>query len=93
MSPFFTLERLKSPSSPVMVPFVVPLTTTDAPMTVSPVESSTTPVQVPFCWAIIAPEAGFGDAAFTLPAAIADRSSKKAPTGLDFFSIIFKFTS
>ena len=49
MSPFFTFDNEKSPSSPVMVPLVVPLTTTDAPMTVSPCESFTTPLQVDVC--------------------------------------------
>ena len=33
----------------VIVPLVVPFTTTDAPITVSPVASTTTPVQAPFC--------------------------------------------
>ena len=48
--PLGTLDREKSPSIPVMVPFVEPFTTTDAPIIVSPVASFTTPVQVPFCW-------------------------------------------
>ena len=36
----------------MMVPLVVPFTTTDAPITVSPVASLTTPVQVPLCCVI-----------------------------------------
>ena len=52
ISPFFTFDKEKSPSSPVIVPLVVPFTTTDAPMTVSPVASLTTPVHVPLCCVI-----------------------------------------
>ena len=52
ISPFFTFDKEKSPSSPVIVPLVVPFTTTDAPMTVSPVASLTIPVHVPLCCVI-----------------------------------------
>lgn len=49
MSPFFTLGILKSPSNPVIVPLVVPFTTTEAPMIVSPFRSTTVPVQEVCC--------------------------------------------
>ena len=52
MSPLLTLDKEKSPSIPVIVPLVVPFTTTEAPMTVSPVPSFTIPVQAPFCCVI-----------------------------------------
>ena len=42
MSPFFTPFKIKSPSKPVMIPFVVPFTTTEAPTT-GPNSSDTTP--------------------------------------------------
>ena len=49
MSPVFTSLKEKSPLIPVIVPFVVPLTTTDAPMMVSPAASFTTPLQILLC--------------------------------------------
>lgn len=49
IAPFCTLGIEKSPSRPVMVPLVVPFTTTDAPITVSPDASFTTPVHVDYC--------------------------------------------
>lgn len=48
--PDFTLSSVNLPSKSVMVPLVVPVTTTDAPITGSPVASFTTPVQVVDCW-------------------------------------------
>ena len=50
--PFFTPSRVNRPSMSVVVPFVVPLTTTVAPITV-PKASSTVPVTFPFCWEIL----------------------------------------
>ena len=49
--PFFTLLRTKSPSIPVTVRLVVPLATTDTPISGSPFGSATTPLQAADCWA------------------------------------------
>ena len=48
--PGVMLERLNSPFRSVIVPLVVPLTTTEAPMMVSPEASFTIPVHGLFCW-------------------------------------------
>ena len=49
MSPFFTPDKENFPSKSVTVPLLVPLIITEAPITVSPRSSTTTPVQVEVC--------------------------------------------
>ncbi len=49
MSPFFTLLKENLPSKSVTAPLDVPFTSTEAPITVSPRSSTTTPVQVEVC--------------------------------------------
>ncbi len=49
MSPFFTLLKENLPSKSVTTPLDVPFTSTEAPITVSPKSSTTTPVQVEVC--------------------------------------------
>ena len=49
MSPFFTLLKENLPSKSVTVPLEVPFTSIEAPITVSPRSSTTTPVQVEVC--------------------------------------------
>ena len=49
MSPFFTLLKENLPSTSVTVPLEVPFTSTEAPITVSPRSSTTTPVQIEVC--------------------------------------------
>src|SRR3712207_2729115 len=52
MAPLETLERVKLPLRSVTVPFLVPFTTTVAPIIISPFASLTTPRQVCCCWTI-----------------------------------------
>ena len=49
ISPFFRLSNVNCPFISVMMPFVVPFTTTEAPAT-GPKLSSTIPVIFPLCW-------------------------------------------
>lgn len=74
-SPFFTLEILKSPSSPVIVPLVVPFTTTEAPIIVSPFWSTTIPVHALFCCTLCTPMASTCGAACMNPVEIPDKNS------------------
>ena len=53
--PFFTPLRLKLPSIPVTVPLVVPFTTIEAPMSGSPLVSTTTPLHKDGCCCIVKP--------------------------------------
>ena len=51
MFPFFTPGKEKLPSKSVIVPVVVPFTTTEAPIT-GPIASTTVPVAVSLCCVI-----------------------------------------
>ena len=67
MSPFFTPSNVKLPSISVTFPFVVPFTSTVAPV-IGPKASSTTPLTFPLCWE-------------TLTLCFTGAISAKAPTG------------
>ena len=83
---------MKSPSTPVMVPLVVPFTTTEAPITVSPVASLTTPLQAEFtcCAASTSFERGGVDTAYIIPLLKAEMISI-SPTDLKCLFIISLF--
>ena len=75
VAPLLTLLISKLPSKSVIVPVVVPFTRMDAPMTASPCESITTPLQVLLCCVISTP-ATLSVAAFTAKGLKAIMASK-----------------
>lgn len=90
MSPSFTPSRLKFPSTSVILPFVVPLITTDAPAT-GPKSSSTTPLTFPVCWVIVISLFSDAESAYTLVESGIAPAIRIKLTGLNCFNIIDKF--
>ena len=88
--PFFTSLRLKLPSVSVIVPFVVPFTTTDAPA-IGPNSSSTVPVTFPFCWEIAVSCFSGAKSADALTGSVIAPATRIKLTGLKFFNIIIDF--
>ena len=75
MSPFFTFGKEKAPSKSVMVPLVVPFTMTEAPITVSPSASLTTPVAVSLCCVIFTSSAPGAEMAKAAPVEVPIKNS------------------
>ena len=74
----------------VMLPFVVPFTTTDAPAT-GPNSSSTVPVTFPSCWEILVLGPAVTVSADAYPGIPSVPANSNKPTGLKFFNIIDGF--
>ncbi len=90
MSPFFTPSKLNLPSISVILPWVVPLITTDAPAT-GPKSSSTTPLTLPLCWVIAVSCFSGAKLAYTLVGSVIAPATRIKLTGLKCFNIINEF--
>ena len=71
----------------VILPFVVPLITTDAPAT-GPKSSSTTPVTFPFCWEIAVSSFSGAKSAYALIGSTMAPAARSKLTCLKCFNII-----
>lgn len=85
--PGLTFSKENLPSKSVIVPLVVPATTTDAPITGSPVASFTTPVQVVDYW-VTSITSGSRTGAAYIPEEVKPAVSNNRETDLKRFNIV-----
>ena len=89
-SPLFTPSNEKLPFMSVIVPLVVPFTTTDAPAT-GPKLSTTTPVTFPLCKEILTSSFSGTKSAYALTGNAIAPTTRIRLTGLKFFNITNDF--
>ena len=86
--PFFTPLMTKSPSIPVTVPLVVPFTTTETPMSVSPLVSLTTPLHAEVCCCMVCTTDAEAPGTALAPAGVAANADNNNVNGIVLFFFI-----